>query len=362
MSNVFGKNIESYTHLNKLKDKGRLDAHMQAAKINKQPFLFDGELGKYKNKSLTDNEAAAGFGWLTNNLQAIKTEITEVMYLEYRLPQYIPINTNIPEGADSYAYRTRNNYGESGFIDTYGTNAGSAGVSYDILSAPILQGGIDGKWSIQEIRAAMFAGVPLADDTINAATIACLNHIEKVGLVGDPSRKGFETGFINNPDVPKVDAAKKLDDATIDAAQVINGYLNQLIEQTNTIFAQRMVRGLTIYLPVKQFNYLATTKYSTTADKSLLEYIKQYNAWTANTGMQVVFKTLLELKKGATNGTDDRMIIAFNDPKIMEMAQPIQPRVIGIENKLRYYHAPLEYSLGALNFKLPGACLYVDKV
>lgn len=147
-----------------------------------------------------------------------------------------------------------------------------------------------------------------------------------------------------------------------DAADELNKYLNYLIELTNTIFAQRMVQGLTIYLPVKQFNFLATKKYSTHADKSILEYVKTYNAWTANTGMPVVITSLLELKAAAKGGKKDRMLIAFNDPKVMEMAQPIPPRLIGIKDNLRYYHAPLEYSLGALQIKHPNACLYVDGI
>lgn len=365
MSNIFGKDIVSYKHLNVLKKSGVLDAHMAAAKQANRPFLFDGALGAYQNKPLSDSEAAAGYGWLTNNLQAISTEIAETMYLDYRLPELVPINTSIPEGAESYAYRIKNKYGEAGFIDAYGTNAGSASVSYDILSAPILQGGIDGMWSLQEIRAAMFAGVPLAADTVQSATIACLNHIETVALKGDTSKKGFETGLINNKKVP----VKEIKDITlpdVDGVKAINDAINNLIEDTNTIIAQRRMPGLTLYLPVKEFNYLATTQYYIGnamhyVGKTQLAYLSENNAWTANTGMPLTVKTLLELKDSATTGKKkQRLMLAFNNTKVMEMAQPIAPRVIGIENKLRWFHAPLEYSLGALNFKLPKTCVYLD--
>jgi hypothetical protein len=339
MSNIFGKQAQSYNHLAKLSTKGLLDSHLEAAKAQGKPYLFDSQLGMYAGKQLTDSsESAAGFGWLTNNLQAIQAEIEEVLYLNYRLSGLVPINTAIPEGLESYAYRVKNS--------SFGKNAGSSSTSYNLVATPVLQGGIDAMWSLQDVRQAIFAGVPLQADTIEDATVACLNHIETVGLLGDSS-KGF-TGLVNNSDVA-------------DAAVQINGYLNTLLEQTSTIFAQRMVTGLTIYLPVKQFNFLATTKYNVDATKTLMDYLKTSNAWTANTGMPIEFKTVIELK-GAGIGSTDRMLIAFNNQKVMEIGNPIMPRVIGINNELRFFRAPLEYSLSQLNVKYPDACLYIDSI
>jgi len=359
MSNIFGKQAQSYSHLAKLSTKGLLDSHLEAAKAQGKPYLFDSQLGMYAGKQLTDSsESAAGFGWLTNNLQAIQSEIEEVLYLNYRLSGLVPINTAIPEGAESYSYRVKNSYGEAGFIDSFGKNAGSSSTSYNLVATPVLQGGIDAMWSLQDVRQAMFAGVPLQADTIEDATVACLNHIETVGLLGDSS-KGF-TGLVNNGDVTAITAASTLE-ASADAAVQINGYLNTLLEQTSTIFAQRMVTGLTIYLPVKQFNFLATTKYNVDATKTLMDYLKTSNAWTANTGMPVEFKTVIELK-GAGSGSTDRMLIAFNNQKVMEIGNPIMPRVIGINNELRFFRAPLEYSLSQLNVKYPDACLYIDNI
>ena len=359
MSNIFGKQIAQYQHLSKLSNKGLLDAHLDACKSQGKPMLFDSQLGQFAGKAITDSsESAAGFGWLTNNLQVIQAEIEEVLYLNYRLTQLVPINTSIPEGAGSYAYRVKNSYGQAGFIDSFGKNAGTSSTSYSTVATSVLQGGIDAMWSLQDVRNAMFAGVPLQADSIEDATVACLNHIETIGLLGDAS-KGF-TGLVNNGDITAITAASTLE-ASADAAVQINGYLNTLLEQTSTIFAQRMVQGLTIYLPVKQFNFLATTKYNVDANKTLMDYLTTSNAWTANTGVPIVFKTVIELK-GAGVASADRMMIAFNNQKVMEIGNPIMPRVIGINNELRYFSAPLEYSLSQLNIKYPEACVYVDGI
>jgi hypothetical protein len=357
--NIFGKTASSYQHLNKLSFKGLLDGHLAESAKRGQAHHFDGQLGSHSGKFMADTqEAAAGFGWISNNLQALKAEIEEVMYLNYRLADLVPIDNSIPEGAQSYAYRIKNSYGKAGFIDSRGTNRATASTSYDLVSTAILQGGMDAEWGLQDIRSAMFAGVPLQSDTLEDATVACLNHIEEVGLLGDSS-KGF-TGLVNNADVPVVTAASTLE-ASADAADQINGYLNTLLEQTQTIFAQRMTSGLTIYLPLAQFNFLSTKKYNVDASKTIMDYLETANSWTKNTGMPVVFKTVLELK-AAGSPFADRMLIAFNNKKVMDMANPIQPRVIRIYDTPRAFLAPLEYSISQLNFKQPLGCLYVDGV
>jgi hypothetical protein len=342
MRNVFGKTHEQYQHLNKLKSKGLLDSHLNALRTS----FVDAA------------EPSQGFGFSTNNLQAIQSEIEEVLYLNFRLDKYVPINHAIAEGANSYAYRVKNQYGEANFIDSYGKNARSADVSYELLSSVILQGGIDAMWSLQEVRSAQFAGIPLQTDTIDAATRACMNHIEKVGLVGDAS-KGFE-GLTNNSDIPTETAATTLANAS-DAADYINAYINQVIVDTNTIASNRITTGLTVYLPVTQFNFLATKKYSDVADKSVMDYLKTFNAWTAQTGNPIKFESVIEFA-GAGAGSADRMLIGFNEKSVMEMGNPIMPRVINLMNEGRYFKAPLEYSISQLNVKRPGACLYVDGV
>jgi hypothetical protein len=361
--NIFGKNVSDYKHLTKLQDKGLLDSHISNLKGKGTPLLFD-SLNK-SSGNIMDESPAKALGYLTNNMQSLQSEIEETLYLNYRLNTLVPINSAIPEGAETYGYRVRDGYGEAGFIDTKGTNAGSSSVSYSIRSTPILQGGIDAEWTLQEVRNSLFAGTPLQTDVLEFSTMACLNHMEKVGIVGDSS-KGF-TGLINNNSVSKVSSATGDEfKQSTDAADLINGHINKIIEDSSSIVGTRITQGLTIYLPISQFNFLSTKKYSTDASKTLMDYIKFNNAWTASTGNPIDFKVLVELK-GAGKLSDnttiaDRMLIAFNDSKVMEMGNPIMPRIIGIDNRMRKYIAPMEYSISQLNFKHPKACLYVDGI
>ena len=359
--NIFGKTIHDYKHLQELKTQGMLDSHLTGAKQLGKPLNFNA----LDHRMVNDASPAQAFGFMTNNLQAISTEIAETLYLKYRLNELVPIKPNVPEGATSYAYRKRNAYGKAGFIDNRGTNAGSVDVSYDLISSVILGGGIDAEWSDQDVRSAMFGGTPLETDLLNAGTVSCLNHIEQVGLLGD-STKGF-TGLINNADVTKRQETTANQITTVsDAAAYINAQISAIVETTNTIFGTNITEGLTIYLPVKQYLFLATTKYSTNAQVSIMDYLTKFNGWTAMTGNPIVFKQVNELSGAGLLVDDttvaDRMVIGFNNADVMEMANPIAPRITRIYDMPRTFIAPFEYSISQLNFKHPKACLYVDGV
>ncbi len=362
--NIFGKQVHDYQHLTKLKNKGLLDKHLETAKAQGRPLLFDGQLGAKPQQLLTDNDGAAGIGYLTSNLQAIQSEIVEIMYMNYRLPELVPINKTVPRGALAYGYNTIDYQGEADFIDTYGTNANASGSEISTHTTPIKYGGMYAQWSDQELHSAIYGGIPLQEARLKAATRGCLIHIEKVAIQGAPKAKvaEFKTGLINDPIVAKNKMTfDKPIESEDDPIKKINATINQFIEQTDTILAQNRTPGFTIYLPPQQYNYLATTKYNVTADKSMLEYLKTYNAWNAMTGLPITFKVLNELKDGAGKGKP-RMMITFNNNEVMEIAQPVEPYVTRIIDEGFYYKAPMMYSISALNFKLPAACLYVDGI
>ena len=69
-----------------------------------------------------DNNAQVT-GYITNSLQAVQTMVDETLYLKYRLPDYMPMNTSIPDGAASYLVRILDRTGRGQFITNFGTDA-----------------------------------------------------------------------------------------------------------------------------------------------------------------------------------------------------------------------------------------------
>jgi hypothetical protein len=337
----------------KLREKGLLNDYMRGKNLN-----FNG----LKSRAYLNDIEPAGqsLQFMKSNFEFIQAEIDRILYSVPRFDQWIPIITNIPEGASEYSYRIVNSYGEGKFISNSGIEAGNAGISVGKVPYGIEYAGILPKWTLQDVRQAAFAGIALNTATLEAAANGCISHIEKVALYGDAAYKF--TGLINNADITTDAAPKTIADMSSDEiVDFIQQTISSLVEDSNEIVGTRIRNGLTIALPYSQYNRVLLTKYNVNADKTIWAYIEENNLWSDITGEKPKFKVIAELK-GAGAGATDRMFVYFNNTQVMEMAMPISPRVINIEQIHYEFFAPMEYSMSGVNVKRANINRYIDGV
>ena len=118
---------------------------------------------------------------------------------------------------------------------------------------------------------------------------------------------------------------------------------------------------MTVYLPVEQFNLITSEPIGDNVDRSIWQYIALHNPWSEYTGQAPMLKAVQELKGAGAAGVD-RMIVAVNDRRVMEMAVPIMPRVLTTINKGFSICTPIEYKLSGLNVKRPGTIRFYDGI
>lgn len=363
MPDIFGKEIHDYALLNAMAKKKILDSHNEQLKIRGLSHNFDALPGIHNPKivPLNDIEAAAqALGFVTNNFQAIQAMVEEILYTDFRLDNYFPIITTIPEGAKTYSYKVINKYGRGKFIDNSGKDANRASASMQNVPYGLEYAGIIPSWTLEDIRGAAFSGIPLDTHTIQAGTDGCLDHIEIVGLTGAAGR-GF-TGLVNQTDIPASNSAKTIANMTADEmVTFIQNGVADIIEQTAEVMGIRIKSGMMIYVPIAQQALLLHTKLATDASKTVWEYVSVNNLWTARTGETLKLEGVAEMA-GAGEGATDRSLFGFNNERIMEMAMPIQPRVIRLLDLHYGVDAPMEYKISGLNVKRPTAMRYYDSI
>lgn len=357
MANIFGKTVKDYSYIAK-----NFDAKMQDAMVKQD------RKGKFNLRPVKVNDSvfrdqtpvAQALQFMTNNFEAIQAEQEEILYTMFRLPEYIPIKQNIPEGAQSYAYRVMNRTGRGRFIDRSGKDAPNAGVTQGKVSYNLEYGGIIPEWNLDELRTAIFGGVSLDNEIISSAMDGAMNHIQDVGILGDTEYK--LTGLVNMPNVPIENSSAtwaNLDNQTI--INNINSYVTKVIQQTEEVMGRNLRPNLALYLPTTQFGRL-TQRLDNGMDSSMWRYISQNNAWTQRTGNPISIRSVLELMGAGASG-EDRMLVGFPDEsRIWEMGMPIQPRVIDVQSLGYTVSAPIEYKISGLNVKRPEAMLYVDGI
>lgn len=363
MPDIFGRNPHDYRMLKALGDNKLLDAHNQQLRARGRMHNFDAlpSANMPIPVPLNDVEAnAQAVHFVTNNLQAIQAQIEEILYTDFRLDSFFPIITNIPEGARTYSYRVMNKYGLGKFINNDGRDANNAQVSLQNVPYSLEYGGIIPSWTLEDLRAATFAGIALDTETVKAGTEGCMDHIEIVGLTGDTTF-GF-TGLTNDPNIPAGASTKTIANMTADEKVIfIQSNVAALIAQTEEVFSRVIKTGLTLYLPIAQEALLGDTKLATDASKSVWEYASVNNQWTRRTGQPLKMEPVAEMA-GAGAGATDRALFGFNHDRVMEMAMPIQPRIVQTINTHYGVDTPMEYKVSGLNVKRPTAMKYVDSI
>lgn len=365
---IFGKDFTGYEHVMALdSQQERLNMFRNRAKAIDGKMHNFNALGSHIHVRATDFEkSAAAFTYLTNNVQSVQSMIEEVLYTEFRLDEFIPFIENVPPGVSSYSYRVIDRIGRGDFIDHQGTNAPPATVDQRLISYPIEYAGIVPMWSIEDLRQAQYAGIALSTETIEAGTQGAMDHIEEVGLLGNSDR-GFY-GLVNQPATigGQAHITPTAANATFAArtpdllAEDLQEYIRQVVIDTEEVFGRTIRSGMCIYLPITQASILTETLRVDT-DLSVWEWVVNNNAWRSYTGERIMLKWVKELK-GAAPGNADRMIIGFKNQRIMEMAVPIMPRILNIENRSYTMSAPMEYKLSGLNVKRPDGLRYIDGI
>lgn len=370
MRNIFGKTFHDYRHLaDQAKDPAaerRLIETVGMITGKKHDFRGLDALQRLDIRRMHDTELVTqAVGFVTNNLQAIQAEIEEILYLDMRYDEWLPVKTNIPEGAQTYSYRVVDRHGRGKFINREGNDAGSATVTVGNVPYAIGYAGIQAEWTLEDLRAAIFGGIGLDTETIKAAMDGCMDHIEQVAIDGDPvtgAGYGFK-GITNLDGVTTTSASKLISAMTGDElVAFVQLQVSALIEATNTIFPRRIGRVMALYLPTAQYNIVSTLPYGDNRDKTAWDFVSVRNAWTERTGAPLELREVIELD-GAGAGATDRMIVGFpEEDRVWEMAMPISPRVITTNNMGFRICAPIEYKISGVNLKRPAGVRYVDGI
>ena len=365
MPDIFGHEALGYSHM---RDMHALAPEVLEAYLTQQAQASRGrrhDFNALNGEQRVNMAEAEPIGYMTDNLQTVQAFVEEVLYTDYRLDEFLPIITNVPEGAVTYSYRVLDRVGRGRFIDNDGSMAPSANASLTNIPYSLEYAGIVPEWTREDIRRAMHGGVALDTETVRAATTGAMDHIEQVGLEGDSAR-GLK-GLVKLPitgagRIAHETLAAEL--STLDGDGVVaelQKQVTKLITDTSEVLGRSIRSGLCIYLPLEQAD-LVLNKRLTDIDKTAWEYFQVHNLWYAYTGELPQLKMVAELDGAGSTSGNNRMIVALKNERVMEMAMPISPRVIGMYDKGYTVCAPMEYKVSGLNVKRPEGIRYVDGV
>lgn len=306
--------MDSYQdYLQKLEGIKRLDNAAAIAECEREQIDLDPVLsiiGK-KVKRLDAGETAN----LARALIYSRAQSIDVIYAKTGFRTTLPLNTSVPEGAETYAIPQYDLAGQAKLITNYADDLPRVNVAMTENTVKIKSYGTSYEYSIQDLARAAMAGNMLDSKRQLAAKQTIERTHDKIACIGD-STAGLG-GFANNASVDTVSLAAAGTWATKAAASEgykiyadIQKLLQNIVDDTKGEFAAThiaMSSGMA---------FLArTTVMSTTDSRTVLRAL-------ADAGLTTDF-LIWERLALADAGSDGPRIVAFQrDPNVVEYIAP----------------------------------------
>lgn len=269
-------------------------------------------LSEFRAVKFDANETA----FLARQLEQIRARSYDIKYAPLDAVSFLPVDTEISNGVEAVTYRQYEMFGMAKIVADYANDFPTANVIAREFTSKVKSLGASYQYSIQEMRAAQFSGVPLEQRKANAARRGIDQMHNTLARVGS-SADGL-LGFLNQSNtttfsVPNGAAGtatwvtKTPDEIVADMFDIAQG----IVTSTKGVEIPD-----TILLPLAQHGLVSTRRMGDGSDATILEYFLKASPWV---------KSVLPWHElaGAGVGPTDRMVCYRKDPDALQYIMPV---------------------------------------
>jgi hypothetical protein len=302
-------------------------------------------------KRLTLDDKLAAF--LEQELQAVEAENYRVEYVDLRARRFLPLNSSVPAGAETFAFRVWDVFGEAVWAANYANGIPNTAVRGEKIVGKVESILAGYSYSTQDLRAAAMASVPLETELANAAMEAIERKVDKTAALGDAAR-GF-IGFANHPNPTLLAATGAWSNPATTNDQVFADLMRlakRMRSDTSEIHSPN-----SLLLPTDAFDSLATRLLNTanSAGDTILSAFIKTNPWIKSV------ESWPRLNQAGVGGVG-RAIAYKKDKNVVDLVIPMEPLQHAPQQVALNYHVPVESRFGGVRVRQPKAIVYMDGV
>lgn len=295
--------------------------------------------------------------FFSRQLEHVKSKSYDVKYADLKARKLIPVSSDAGPGAETIKYEQYDQVGVAKILASYADDLPRADVKGKEFVGVIRGLASSYGYSLQEIRAAKFAGKPLEQRKANAAKRAILQKENSIAFFGDSNHN--LRGLINHPNISSTTVAADGTGATTTfstktPAQIVRDLhkvVNFVVENTKGVEIPN-----TLLLPLTQYNYIASTPWSTSNDgKTILQHFLETSQYVKNVDW------INELKGAGAGGTD-RMLTYRRDPDALTLEIPQDFEQLDVEQRNLEFIVPCHSRIGGVLVYYPLSIAYVDGI
>lgn len=307
-----------------------------------------------------------GRAFLTPQLHRIETEVYMRKYPSFDFGSLMTVVTDGDMWDVGTVFYSMDTVGRAEFLSGKGFDMPYASTSMEQFSHGYHLAGIGYEWTVQEMERAARLGRSLSSDKAMACDQAAQAFLFSIAMTGrTPGAASSEknwTGLVNDPNAP---VAQVPADGTGSARTFASKTETQILRDVNEgLIAVYTGTGETHVantwlIPSSTYQELAARRLGDTT-VTVLEFIRQNNAYTALTGQPLTIRATRALETAGTGGTkrmvfydNSREVVRFHLPGPHQFLPPFQ------KGSMTYEVGGI-MNVGGVEVRLPKALVYRD--
>lgn len=314
--------------------------------------------------------------FFARQLEYIYTQTFDIKYPQLRARDLVPTDTRVPSGAESFTYRSYEKKGLAKIVHNYGEDFPNADAVANEFQQKVVSVGASYQFSVQDMRAAAMAGVPLEAKKADAARWAIESLLEDLAATGDSSgltpmlglANGFGIlpttkispntvfgGFTTGSWAAQLAAAENAGGIT---AATISAIVGDVLAMWNNVFtvSKGIHKPNTLVLPVQAYGVAATTLRSPTfTNDTILDYLKALLQPQGVT--EITYWGRLDTA-GAASATRTLMYEKASDNEGLIISQEFEQ--FAPQPKGMLWVVPCHMRTGAVEVRYPKSVAYMD--
>lgn len=303
-----------------------------------------------------------GIAFYISQLANLEARIYQAKYTSINFQELVPINTNVPEWADSWDYISYDAVTIGKFIGSSADDLPNVAIAANKTSVPIGYAGNSYDYSLDELRKSQQMRIPLDTTKAQAAFRGSQEHTQRVAYFGDASRQ--MTGLFNNANIA-------LDSSTVNWATATGP---ELVQDMNSLLVKVWVNSANVHVPnvlvIDSVRYaqISSKRMDTGTDTTVLEFFLRNNLYTQLTGNALRVVPRLQLTAanlaagGVSNGSKDRMMAYELNDENLSMVQPLPWRALAPQMKGLNVFVPAEYKMSGVEVRYLFSAAYRDSL
>jgi hypothetical protein len=279
-------------------------------------------------------------------LEYVESRAYEVKYPTLKGRELFPIDYSVPTGAATYTYRMYDHQGAFNLITNYSDDFKRVNVTGVEVTGKVHSYGAAVEYSVQDIRGAAMAGVPLQDHEVRAARRASEQKLDEIILNGEAN--GNLYGIMTHPNVPSASVPAGVSTTTPWTTKTPDEILFDLndIVSDMVVLTKGVEAPTDLVLPIAQYELINNTARSSTSDTTILEFFLRNNQHIQR--VHSWYKLA-----GAGAGTTDVMLAYRNDPEVMETVIPQEFEMFPAQPKNMAFNIPCHARFGGVRIRYP---------